>query len=82
MLVGSGWASTAGTLAAQGLDAAGGHLMTQELDSGGGEHALLCVDDQARLAQPRENFSQKVGIGSAGSCIMLAVRQVIFTYVQ
>jgi len=45
-------------MAAQGLDAGGGHLMTQELDGGGGEHALLCVDDQARLAQPRENFSQ------------------------
>ncbi len=45
-------------MAAQGLDAGGGHLMTQELDNGGGEHALLCVDDQARLAQPRENFSQ------------------------
>ncbi len=45
-------------MAAQGLDAGGGHLMTQELDGGGGEHALLCIDDQARLAQPRENLSQ------------------------
>ncbi len=43
-------------MAAQGLDAGGGHLMTQELDGGGGEHALLRIDDQARLAQPRENF--------------------------
>jgi hypothetical protein len=34
--------------------------MTQELDGGGGEHALLPVDDQARLAQPRENFSQMI----------------------
>jgi hypothetical protein len=32
--------------------------VAQELDSSGGEHALLCVDDQTRLAQPRENFSQ------------------------
>ncbi len=45
-------------VAAQGLDAGGGHLMTKELDGGGGEHALLRVDDQARLAQPREDFSQ------------------------
>ncbi len=32
--------------------------MTQELDGGGGEHALLCVDDQACIVQLREDFPQ------------------------
>ncbi len=32
--------------------------MTQELDGGGGEHALLCIDDQACIAQPRDDFPQ------------------------
>jgi hypothetical protein len=45
-------------MAAQGLDAGGGHLMAHELDGCGVEHALLCVDDKARLAQPRESFPQ------------------------
>ncbi len=45
-------------VAAQGFDAGGGHFMAQELNGGGGEHALLCVNDQARFAQPKENFSQ------------------------
>jgi hypothetical protein len=32
--------------------------MAHELDGCGVEHALLCVDDKARLAQPRESFPQ------------------------
>jgi hypothetical protein len=45
-------------VAAQGLDAGGRHLVSQELDGGLGEHALLCIDDQACITQAIENFSQ------------------------
>jgi hypothetical protein len=49
-------------VAAQGLDAGGGHLVAQELDGGGGENLLLCVNHQAGLAQPRENYSQMLQV--------------------
>jgi len=32
--------------------------VSQELDGGLGEHALLCIDDQAYITQAIENFSQ------------------------
>jgi hypothetical protein len=36
--------------------------VAQELDGGGGENALLCVNHQTRLAQPRENFPQMLQV--------------------
>ncbi len=43
-------------VAAQGLDPGGLHLVAQELDGSVGEHALLCVDDQACIAQARKKL--------------------------